>query len=119
MKKTHKKKKKIATVTAVSPIPRFGALYIKNNIVTKFAEKPSDNKNLINGGFFILKKEIFKFLDLKINVMWEQQPMISLTKKKQLAAYIHKGFWHPMDTLRDKRFLEKISNGDKSPWLVD
>ena len=106
--KTHKKKKKIATVTAVSPIPRFGALYIKNNIVTKFAEKPSDNKNLINGGFFILKKEIFKFLDLKINVMWEQQPMISLTKKKQLAAYIHKGFWHPMDTERDQKFLKEI-----------
>ena len=106
--KTHKKKNKLATVTAVSPIPRFGALNINNNLVTKFAEKSSENTNLINGGFFILKKDIFKFLDLKKNVMWEQQPMLVLTKKKQLAAYVHKGFWYPMDTERDQKFLNEI-----------
>ncbi len=106
--KTHIKKKKLATVTAVSPVPRFGALKISDNLVKKFAEKPTDNKNLINGGFFLLKKEIFNFLDLKTNYMWEQQPMIKLTKKKQLAAYIHRGFWCPMDTERDQKYLKDI-----------
>ena len=106
--KTHLTKKKLATVTAVSPLPRFGALKISNNLVKKFAEKPKDNTNLINGGFFILKKEIFKFLDLKKNNMWEQIPMIKLTKKKQLAAYIHKGFWYSMDTARDQKYLKDI-----------
>ena len=106
--KTHKKKNKIATVTAVSPVPRFGALKISNNLVNKFAEKPKDNKNFINGGFFILDKKIFSFLDLKPNVMWEQEPMINLTKKNELAAHIHKGFWHPMDTERDQKYLKDV-----------
>ena len=106
--KTHNKMNKLVTVTAVPPIPRFGALNIRNNLVTKFAEKSSEKKSLINGGFFIIKKDIFKFLDLKVNVMWEQEPMLNLTKKKQLAAYIHKGFWYPMDTERDQKFLNEI-----------
>ena len=106
--KTHLKKNKLATVTAVSPIPRFGSLNVSKNIVTKFSEKPKRSKNLINGGFFILKKEIFKHLDLNQNVMWEQDPMIELTKKKQLAAYVHKNFWYPMDTERDQKYLNNI-----------
>ena len=106
--KTHIQKKKLVTVTAVSPIPRFGSLTISKNIVIKFSEKPKETKNLINGGYFILNKKIFNFLDLKQNVMWEQNPMIKLTNKKQLAAYIHKGFWHPMDTERDQKFLNNI-----------
>ena len=105
---THKKKNKLATVTAVSPAPRFGSIKISKNIVTKFSEKPVEKKNLINGGFFILDKKIFNFLNLKLNVMWEQEPMINLTKKKQLAAYIHKGFWHAMDTERDQKYLNDI-----------
>ena len=102
------KMKKLATVTAVSPVPRFGAIKISGNLVNKFAEKPTDAKNLINGGFFILNRKIFNFLDLQVNDMWEQQPMIKLTKKKQLAAYIHKGFWYPMDTERDQNYLKDI-----------
>ncbi len=114
--KTHKKQKKLVTVTAVSPIPRFGALSIKKNIVKKFNEKPKDTKNLINGGFFILEKKIFNYLNLKKNVMWEQEPMIKLTRNKQLAAYIHKGFWHPMDTERDQKYLNMLLK--KNPlWL--
>jgi len=114
--KTHKKQKKLVTVTAVSPIPRFGALSIKKNIVKKFNEKPKDTKNLINGGFFILEKKIFNYLNLKKNVMWEQEPMIKLTRDKQLAAYIHKGFWHPMDTERDQKYLNVLLK--KNPlWL--
>ena len=114
--KTHEKQKKLVTVTAVSPIPRFGALSIKKNIVRKFNEKPKDIKNLINGGFFIIEKKIFKYLNLKKNVMWEQEPMIKLTKDKQLAAYIHRGFWHPMDTERDQKYLNILQK--KNPlWL--
>ena len=114
--KTHKKQKKLVTVTAVSPIPRFGALSIKKNIVKKFNEKPKDTKNLINGGFFILEKKIFNYLNLKMNVMWEQEPMTKLTRDKQLAAYIHKGFWHPMDTEREQKYLNILLK--KNPlWL--
>ena len=103
-------------MTAVSPIPRWGALNIKNNLVTKFHEKPKDNKNLINGGFFILEKKIFNYLDLKKNVMWEQEPMIKLAKNKMLAAYIHNGFWYAMDTERDQKYLSNLLT--KNPiWL--
>ena len=114
--KTHIKKKKLATVTAVNPIPRWGELKINNNIVKKFKEKPSKNGSLINGGFFILEKKIFKFLNLKKNTMWEQEPMIKLAKKNQLAAYIHNGFWYAMDTERDQIYLNKIFKKNP-PWL--
>ncbi len=114
----HCKKKKIATVTAVSPIPRFGSLQIKKNNVTKFNEKIKDNKNLINGGFFILDKKIFNVINLNKNVMWEQEPMKILTKKKQLTAYFHKSFWHPMDTERDQKYLNELSMKKKVPWKV-
>ena len=114
----HCKKKKIATVTAVSPIPRFGSLQINKNNVTKFNEKIKDNKNLINGGFFILDKKIFNVINLNKNVMWEQEPMKILTKKKQLTAYFHKSFWHPMDTERDQKYLNELSMKKKVPWKV-
>ena len=116
--KLHCKKKKIATVTAVSPIPRFGSLVIKKNNVTKFNEKPKDNKNLINGGFFILDKKIFDIINLNKNVMWEQEPMKILTKKKQLSAYFHSDFWHPMDTERDQKYLNELYLKKKIPWKV-
>tara|TARA_B100000575_G_C23086470_1_gene626165 strand:+ start:426 stop:1127 length:702 start_codon:yes stop_codon:yes gene_type:complete len=116
--KLHCKKKKIATVTAVSPIPRFGSLVIKKNNVTKFNEKPKDNKNFINGGFFILDKKIFDVIDLNKNVMWEQEPMKILTKKKQLSAYFHNDFWHPMDTERDQKYLNELYKKKKVPWKV-
>ncbi len=116
--KLHCKKKKIATVTAVSPIPRFGSLVIKKNNVIKFNEKPKDNKNLINGGFFILDKKIFDIIDLNKNVMWEQEPMKILTKKKQLSAYFHSDFWHPMDTERDQKYLNELYLKKKIPWKV-
>ena len=116
--KLHCKKKKIATVTAVSPIPRFGSLVIKKNNVTKFNEKPKDNKNLINGGFFILDKKIFDIINLNKNVMWEQEPMKILKKKKQLSAYFHSDFWHPMDTERDQKYLNELYLKKKIPWKV-
>ena len=114
----HKKKNLLATVTAVSPQPRFGKLNIKNNIVQNFNEKERDFNNLINGGYFVLNEKIFQFLNLKKNVMWEQYPLKLLTKKKQLAAYVHKSFWCPMDTLRDKLFLNKLWKNKKAPWKI-
>lgn len=91
---------------------------IKKNNVTKFNEKPKDNKNLINGGFFILDKKIFDIIDLNKNVMWEQEPMKILTKKKQLSAYFHSDFWHPMDTERDQKYLNELYLKKKIPWEV-
>ena len=115
--KLHNKKKKIATVTAVAPIPRFGSLKLKNNVVVSFSEKIAQTENLINGGFFILNRKVFDFMDLSKNVMWEQEPMSNLTKKKQLAAYRHKGFWCPMDTERDQKFLNKLYKKG-APWKI-
>ena len=114
----HIKKKKIATVTAVNPIPRFGSLKINNGMVSEFNEKKiTETNNLINGGYFILNKSIFNFEDLSKNVMWEQDPMINLTKRKQLSAYYHKGFWHCMDTERDYKYLNELYKKG-APWKI-
>ena len=114
----HKKEKKIATVTAVLPSPRFGKIQIKNNIVRNFKEKINDKDSFINGGFFVLNKKVFKYIDEKNNSMWEIEPMRNLTIDNQLSGYIHKGFWHPVDTLRDKNLLEELWNNEKAPWKI-
>ncbi|MDC0563063.1 glucose-1-phosphate cytidylyltransferase [Candidatus Pelagibacter ubique] len=113
---SHKNSKKIATVTAVNPQTPYGALTIKNNLVTKFQEKPITSENQISGGFFIFKKEIFKLLKNDFTVL-EKQPLENLVKTKNLNCYRHNGFWHPMDSLRDKRVLEKMWNNNKAPWM--
>ena len=105
--KFHIKNKSIATITAVRPPARFGEIYFsKKDRVKSFKEKPNINSGWINGGFFILSKEIFNFLSK--NQMLERQPMAKLVKKKKLFAYKHRGFWQCMDTKRDKDLLEKI-----------
>tara|TARA_B100000963_G_C22635631_1_gene677468 strand:- start:3218 stop:3919 length:702 start_codon:yes stop_codon:yes gene_type:complete len=115
----HLKKKKLATVTAVLPPARFGSIIIKNNLVKSFDEKPTNYKNVINGGFFILNKKIFRALNLgKRDEMWEQSPMKRLTKISQLAVYTHKDFWHPMDTLRDNIHLNKLWKNNTAPWKI-
>lgn len=111
----HKKNKKIATVTAVNPRTQYGSLKIKNNIVTSFKEKPYLSDNLISGGFFIFKPDIFHLLK-NDNTILERQPLEKLVSKKQLSAYIHKGFWHPMDNLRDKNNLNQMWQRNKAPW---
>ncbi len=111
----HKKNKKIATVTAVNPRTQYGSLKIKNNIVTSFKEKPYLSDNLISGGFFIFKPDIFRLLK-NDNTILERQPLEKLVSKKQLSAYIHKGFWHPMDNLRDKNNLNQMWQRNKAPW---
>jgi glucose-1-phosphate cytidylyltransferase len=113
--KFHNKSKKLMTLSAVHPPARFGELNIRKAIVTQFDEKPQLQRGWINGGFFVVQKNFFKYLNNK-NVMLEREPINKIVKKKQLSAYLHKGFWYCMDTLRDKIVLEKIYKSKKVPW---
>ena len=113
----HLKKKRIATITAVRPLSRFGYLTINNsnNLVTKFKEKPI-SRDWINGGYFLLNKKIFNYIS-NSNTIFEGKPLEELTKKKELVAMKHYGFWQSMDTLRDKKALENIWKTKKIPWI--
>jgi glucose-1-phosphate cytidylyltransferase len=117
--KYHKFNKKIGTMTAVQPLGRFGVVEINNkkNLVKNFSEKPKGDGSWINGGFFVLKKDIFKYLKDDTTV-WEKEPLEKLSKNNQLVAYKHNGFWHPMDTVRDKKFLEDLWYSKKAPWKL-
>ncbi len=114
--KFHKKHKKKITMTAVHPPARFGELEINKNLVKKFEEKPQLQKGWINGGFFVIEPEFLKLIGNK-NVMLERSPLIKAVKSKNLMAYKHTGFWFCIDTLRDKKLLEKMIKNKKSPWL--
>ena len=103
---THKKNKKVATLTAVRPPARFGAIKIYNNRVSYFKEKSKLDEGWINGGFFVLEPKIFKFIKGD-KTFFEKEPLQKISKLKQLYAFKHKGFWQCMDTLRDKEILEK------------
>ena len=103
----HKSKKKLVTVTAVRPPARFGELEIKDKIVTSFKEKPQVKKGWINGGFFVSSHKFFKYITKDKDIL-EQKPLEDLCKKKELAAYKHKGFWKCMDTIRDRDVLREI-----------
>ena len=115
LEKFHLKSKKVATMTIVRPPVRFGEVKINGNLIKKFKEKPQITNSWINGGFFVFKKEIFKFLG-KGNEMLERSPMIKLSKEKQLVGFKHKGFWQCMDTPRDKEFLKKLLRKNNAPW---
>ena len=112
----HINHKKIATLTAVNPPARFGALSLKLNKVSKFEEKPQFSNNWINGGFFVFNYKIFDFISGD-KVMLEREPIISLVKRNQLMAFKHHGFWQCMDTIRDKKLLEEMYYKKKSSWL--
>lgn len=114
----HREHGKIATVTAVQPSGRFGALNIESDsAVSNFIEKPVGDGGWINGGFFVFEPEIFKYLKDDTTVL-EKEPLETLANQYQLDAYKHKGFWKPMDTLRDKIELEKLWESGKAPWKV-
>lgn len=115
--KFHKKNKKIATVVAVKPTGRFGAITINGDLVKKFFEKPKGDGAWINGGFFVLNKKIFNYLSDK-NCIWEKEPLEKIAKDNQLVAYKHEGFWHAMDTLRDRNYLEKLWSSNQVPWKI-
>jgi glucose-1-phosphate cytidylyltransferase len=111
----HQSHSKLATVTAVRPIARFGSLGInKHNVVERFKEKEQEDAGWINGGFFVLNKKVFDYLDDDQTVL-EERPLELLSEQNQLHAFKHSGFWHPCDTLRDKVFLDSHSE-DNAPW---
>jgi len=111
----HKKNKKLITITAVHPQARFGELELRNKIVKKFVEKPQLQTGWINGGFFVIEPDFFKFITNR-NEMLEREPIQRAVKKELVAAYKHEGFWYCMDNLRDKQVLEKIYKKNKNIW---
>jgi glucose-1-phosphate cytidylyltransferase len=113
----HRGQKTKATVTAVQPPGRFGALDLERNRITGFREKPHGDGGWINGGFFVLTPSVFDYVEGDATV-WEQQPLERLAREGQLSAFRHGGFWQPMDTLRDRTLLENLWASGRPPWKV-
>ena len=114
----HKKHKKILTITSVQPDGRFGALDIgENNKVLEFKEKPKGDGGWINAGFFVCESGVFDYIKGD-ETIFEDEPLKKLAKDGQLYTYKHTGFWKPMDTLRDKRELNRLWNSNKAPWKI-
>jgi glucose-1-phosphate cytidylyltransferase len=111
----HKLHGKLATVTAVRPLARYGALVLDGKRVDRFEEKPAEEGGLINGGFFVLSPKVINYIDGDSSV-WERGPMESLARDGQMMAYVHNGFWQAMDTMRDRQFLESLWAGGLAPW---
>ncbi|MGY2906893.1 glucose-1-phosphate cytidylyltransferase [Bradyrhizobium sp. URHC0002] len=106
-----------ATVTAVRPAKRFGAIAVDGTCVTSFKEKPNEDGGWINGGFFLLSPDVKNYIDGDATI-WEREPMEQLAQERQLGAYVHHGFWHPMDTLRDRNFLEEEWVNGRAQWRI-
>lgn len=111
----HKTQGKLATITAVHPQGRFGVIELEGNQVTAFEEKPQGEGGFINGGFFVLSPKVLDLIE-DDHTVFEKEPLETLARTKQLAAYRHEGFWQPMDMLRDKLLLEQLWNTGKAPW---
>lgn len=109
---------KIATASGVKPPSRFGELMIEENRVVQFSEKPQVQQGTINGGFFVLNREVFKYLSEDDHCTWEREPMERLAEDHQLMVYRHEGFWQCMDTLRDTRLLNELWENGNAPWKV-
>lgn len=110
----HRERGKLATITAVAPPGRFGALEFDGDLVTSFREKPAGDGGLINGGFFVADPSVLDLIDGP-ETIWEREPMEALAARRELAAYRHDGFWQPMDTLRDRIHLEELWAAG-APW---
>lgn len=111
---------RIATLTAIQPEARFGGMSIdNNNKIAEFKEKPKGDGRWINGGFFVLRKEVFDYLDYDTidDIMWEDEPLQELSKNSELFAYKHHGYWKCMDFIKDKIELEKIWQSGNVPWM--
>lgn len=104
-----------ATMTAVAPSGRFGALKIEGDVIERFEEKPAGDNGLINGGFFVLQRNCLDLIKGD-ETIWEAEPLEMLASTGQLHAFRHPGFWHPMDTLRDKNHLQKLWESGTAPW---
>ena len=111
----HKNHGKDATLTSVYPPGRFGALDIQDNQIKKFTEKPKGDGALINGGFFVLSPNVLERISGD-DCTWENEPLKGLASDGQLMSYMHKGFWQPMDTLRDTAYLQELWENNKAPW---
>ncbi|MFK7746407.1 MAG: glucose-1-phosphate cytidylyltransferase [Roseobacter sp.] len=113
----HKTSKRHATVTAIQPAARFGALEITGDRVSRFNEKPDGDGFWVNGGFFVCEPEVFNYIEGDETV-WERDPVEHLAQDKQLGVYKHNDFWAPMDTLRDRTQLEELWASGKAPWKI-
>jgi len=113
----HKEHGKLVTVTAVTPVPRYGGLKIDSNIVKRFEEKPQHEGGMINGGYFVLKPEVISMIS-NSKASWEEEILPELANINELMAFHHSGFWRPMDTLRDKIQLEELWKKDNPPWKI-
>ena len=113
----HNNSKKLATLTAVQPPGRYGALELSGNIVKSFQEKPLGDNSWINGGFFVLDPSVIKLISGD-DCMWEDEPLKLLASQGELNAFKHFGYWQPMDTLRDKKVLEEQWINGKAPWKM-
>lgn len=115
----HKSHNKTMTMTSVQPQGRFGALNItKENEVIDFLEKPKGDGAWINAGFFVCRPKIFDYIKDDDSTIFEQEPLMNLAKDKEMLTYKHKGFWKPMDTLKDKNDLNKLWNDNEAPWKI-
>ncbi len=113
----HKKNKSICTVTGTYPPGRFGALNLGDDgKVQGFLEKPRGDGAVINGGFFVLNSKIFEYISDDLTI-WEREPMEKIAKEGLMSAFIHEKFWHPMDTLRDKNYLDGLIENNKADWI--
>ncbi len=112
----HRREGRLATLTAVRPPARFGALEISGTMVTSFEEKPLMSEGWINGGFFVFEPAIFDMIEGD-DTMLEHEPLVALAARRQLSCFLHDGFWRPMDTLRDRRNLEELWESGAAPWV--
>jgi glucose-1-phosphate cytidylyltransferase len=113
----HRAHGKTATLTAAAPPGRFGALQIADGLVETFLEKPRGDGGFINGGFFVLSPKVLDYIKGDAT-LWEEEPLRTLAKEGELMAYEHRGFWQPMDTLREKQLLNSLWESGKAPWCI-
>jgi len=113
----HRAQKTLATVTAAQPPGRFGVLAVSGNKITAFDEKPQGDGGWINGGYFVLKPGVMDYIQGD-DTVWEREPLERLAREGQLSAFVHRGFWQPLDTLRDKNLLNDLWARGAAPWKV-
>jgi glucose-1-phosphate cytidylyltransferase len=115
--KFHESHGKLVTMTAAKPSPRFGGLRLDEDRVVEFEEKAPGSGAWVNAGFFVVSPGVVDYLDGD-DTVWEREPLERLTAAGELMAYRHSGFWHPMDTIRDRRYLEELWLGGSAPWAA-
>ena len=113
----HKKQKKLATMTVVTPPGRFGAAVLDGDRVVSFQEKPHGDGGKINAGFFVCEPKVLEYI-AGDQTVWEQEPLNNLSKDGQLLAWVHDGFWQPMDTLRERNRLNQLLETNQAPWVT-